>query len=144
MKPFPWWILLKAAGMAFAPTVLILATLASAGSWAGFSSTGLSWSSSVDVSAAIQTGENATSRIVRKTETILSNAKLRAFSQHSQNRLPRLPTPVRDLLHLLSTPWNPLATSTPVRWQFIPMHLVPLGLVDICNFHRTLRRPAAR
>ncbi|MEC7710648.1 MAG: hypothetical protein VX902_07720, partial [Planctomycetota bacterium] len=36
-EAFPWWILLKAAGMAFAPTVIILATLASAGTWAGFS-----------------------------------------------------------------------------------------------------------
>jgi hypothetical protein len=34
---FPWWILLTAAGNAFAPTVLLLALLGSTGVWAGWS-----------------------------------------------------------------------------------------------------------
>ena len=108
-EAFPWWILLKAAGMAFAPTVLILATLASAGSWAGFSlldSLGLP----VDAPAAIQTGENATPEY-GKTETILPTPSQGVLPTLSAQTA-QLPTPVRDLLHLLSTPWNPLATSS--------------------------------
>ncbi len=107
-EAFPWWILLKAAGMAFAPTVLILATLASAGTWAGFSlldSLGLP----AGVSAPIQNDQvplpdSEETRSIFPTPGL---GVLPALSAQSE----RLPTPVRDLLHILSTPWNPLATS---------------------------------
>ena len=36
-EALPWWILFKAAGVAFTPAVILLATLATAGTWAGFS-----------------------------------------------------------------------------------------------------------
>jgi len=105
-EAFPWWILLKAAGMAFAPTVLILATFATAGTWAGFSlldSLGLS----TDITANIDVSDGEQATITLPTP---SHSVLPALS----SQVERLPTPVRDLLVLLSTPWNPLATS----WQF--------------------------
>ena len=102
-EAFPWWILLKAAGMAFAPTVLILATLATAGTWAGFSLL-----DSLGLPAGIST--NAPIADVEQT-TILLPTPSHGVLPTLSSQVDRLPTPVRDLLLLLSKPWNPLATS---------------------------------
>ena len=102
-EAFPWWILLKAAGMAFAPTVLILATLATAGTWAGFSlldSLGLP--AGISTNAPIADVEQTTISLPTPSHGVLPTLS---------SQVDRLPTPVRDLLLLLSTPWNPLATS---------------------------------
>ena len=102
-EAFPWWILLKAAGMAFAPTVLILATLATAGTWAGFSlldSLGLP--ADISTNAPIADIEQTTITLPTPSHGVLPTLS---------SQVDRLPTPVRDLLLLLSKPWNPLATS---------------------------------
>ena len=102
-EAFPWWILLKAAGMAFAPTVLILATLATAGTWAGFSlldSLGLP--SGISTNAPIAGLDQTTISLPTPSHGVLPTLS---------SQVDRLPTPVRDLLLLLSKPWNPLATS---------------------------------
>ena len=102
-EAFPWWILLKAAGMAFAPTVLILATLATAGTWAGFSlldSLGLP--AGISTNAPIADVEQTTISLPTPSHGVLPTLS---------SQVDQLPTPVRDLLLLLSTPWNPLATS---------------------------------
>ena len=102
-EAFPWWILLKAAGMAFAPTVLILATLATAGTWAGFSlldSLGLP--SGISTNAPIADLDQTTISLPTPSHGVLPTLS---------SQFDRLPTPVRDLLLLLSKPWNPLATS---------------------------------
>ena len=102
-EAFPWWILLKAAGMAFAPTVLILATLATAGTWAGFSlldSLGLP--SGISTNAPIADLDQTTISLPTPSHGVLPTLS---------SQVDRLPTPVRDLLLLLSKPWNPLATS---------------------------------
>ncbi|MFP6571345.1 MAG: hypothetical protein VB674_01890 [Vicinamibacterales bacterium] len=102
-EAFPWWILLKAAGMAFAPTVLILATLATAGTWAGFSlldSLGLP--TGISTNAPVADVEQTTISLPTPSHGVLPTLS---------SQVDRLPTPVRDLLLLLSTPWNPLATS---------------------------------
>ena len=102
-EAFPWWILLKAAGMAFAPTVLILATLATAGTWAGFSlldSLGLP--SGISTNAPIADLDQTTISLPTPSHGVLPTLS---------SQVDRLPTPVRDLLLLLSKPWNTLATS---------------------------------
>ena len=102
-EAFPWWILLKAAGMAFTPTVLILATLATAGTWAGFSlldSLGLP--TGISTNAPVADVEQTTISLPTPSHGVLPTLS---------SQVDRLPTPVRDLLLLLSKPWNPLATS---------------------------------
>ena len=102
-EAFPWWILLKAAGMAFAPTVLILATLATAGTWAGFS---------LLDSLGLPTGISTNAPVVDVEQTTLSlPTPSHGVLPTLSSQVDQLPTPVRDLLLLLSTPWNPLATS---------------------------------
>ena len=102
-EAFPWWILLKAAGMAFAPTVLILATLATAGTWAGFS---------LLDSLGLPTGISTNAPVVDVEQTTISlPTPSHGVLPTLSSQVDRLPTPVRDLLLLLSTPWNPLATS---------------------------------
>ena len=112
-EAFPWWILLKAAGMAFAPTVIILATLASAGTWAGFS---LLDSLGVPEGLTAEAKQNAlteTEQAETEQEKINNVLPLpsRGVLPTVSMQVDRLPDPVRDLLHLLSTPWDPLATS---------------------------------
>ncbi len=102
-EAFPWWILLKAAGMAFAPTVLIMATLATAGTWAGFSlldSLGLPMD--IVTNSSVSDGDQPAITLPTPSHGVLPSLSA---------QVERLPTPVRDLLVLLSTPWNPLATS---------------------------------
>ena len=102
-EAFPWWILLKAAGMAFAPTVLILATLATAGTWAGFS---------LLDSLGLPSGISTNAPIADLDQTIISlPTPSHGVLPTLSSQVDRLPTPVRDLLLLLSKPWNPLATS---------------------------------
>ena len=102
-EAFPWWILLKAAGMAFAPTVLILATLATAGTWAGFS---------LLDSLGLPTGISTNATVVDVEQTTISlPTPSHGVLPTLSSQVDRLPTPVRDLLLLLSKPWNPLATS---------------------------------
>ena len=102
-EAFPWWILLKAAGMAFAPTVLILATLATAGTWAGFS---------LLDSLGLPTGISTNAPVVDVEQTTISlPTPSHGVLPTLSSQVDRLPTPVRDLLLLLSKPWNPLATS---------------------------------
>ena len=104
---FSWWILFKAAGQAFAPTVLILATLGSLATWAG-----LSLADSLGIPAAVELPAEA---VASEAATAGADGN---FSSPSGVVLPslaglidRLPTPVADLLHLMVTPWNPLATT---------------------------------
>ena len=107
-EAFPWWILLKAAGIAFAPTVIILATLASAGTWAGFS---LLDSLGVPEGLTAHAKQNALAETEQEKINNVLPLPSRGVLPTVSMQVDRLPDPVRDLLHLLSTPWDPLATS---------------------------------
>ena len=105
---FSWWILFKAAGQAFAPTVLILATLGSLATWAG-----LSLADSLGIPPSY--GELPAEAVASESATTDAEGD---FLSPSGVVLPplaglieRLPTPVTELLHLMVTPWNPLATT---------------------------------
>jgi hypothetical protein len=106
-EALPWWILFKAAGVAFTPAVILLATLATAGTWAGFSaidSFGLSDGGLTSASPITESCANC-----EGTDVLLptpSKVVLPAIS----SQIARLPVPVREFLALVTTPWNPLAT----------------------------------
>ncbi len=104
---FSWWILFKAAGQAFAPTVLILATLGALATWAGLSladtlglpavapGTAIASADCGSCSGDVSTTLPSPSRVILPTLTSLTAS---------------LPRPVTELVRLLTTPWNPLAT----------------------------------
>ena len=107
---FSWWILFKAAGMAFAPTVLVLATFGSLATWAGFSladAVGLPTVASTLAAepaagaACGSCGGSAMGRLPSPSGAALPMAY--AWVEAT-------PAPVAELLILLATPWNPLAT----------------------------------
>lgn len=98
---FSWWIILKAAGQAFAPTVILLATLGSLATWAG-----LSLADSLGIPNTVP----AEGDIPLPSNTVLP-AVISLFQQ--------LPSPVLELLTLLATPWNPLATTAEFLGSFV-------------------------
>ena len=91
-EALPWWILFKAAGVAFTPAVILLATLATAGTWAGFSaidSFGLSDGGLTSASPITESCANC-----EGTDVLLptpSKVVLPAIS----SQIARLPVPVR-------------------------------------------------
>jgi hypothetical protein len=104
---FSWWIILKAAGQAFAPTVLILATLGSLASWAGLSLADSLGIPSADHLAVAAVNYEPSTDGPAVTLPCPSGTVLPAIG----GLLERLPAPVTTLLNLLVTPWNPLATT---------------------------------
>jgi len=109
---FSWWILFKAAGMAFAPTVLVLATFGSVATWAGFSLADTLGLPAVTTAQAVEPGAVAACNscggaVTGQLPTPSGVALPMAYSW-----IQSTPAPVAELLALLTTPWNPLA-STP-------------------------------
>ena len=109
---FSWWILFKAAGMAFAPTVLVLATFGSVATWAGFSLADTLGLPAVTTAQAVEAGAVAAcsscgGAVTGQLPTPSGVALPMAYSW-----IQSTPAPVAELLALLTTPWNPLA-STP-------------------------------
>lgn len=107
---FSWWILLKAAGMAFAPTVLVLAMLGSLATWAGFS---LADAVGLPSATAALAGDPA----VAAGCGTCGGPVAGQLPTPSRVALPMVyawmeaaPAPITELLTLLATPWNPLAT----------------------------------
>ena len=106
-EAFPWWILFKAAGVAFTPAVILLATLATAGTWAGFSA--------IDSFGLSDGGLTQASPIVEgcagcEGTDVLLPTPSRVVLPAISSQIARLPVPVREFLAIVTTPWNPLAT----------------------------------
>jgi hypothetical protein len=107
----PWWLLFRAAGQAFAPTVILLGALGSLATWAGWS-------------VADQAGLAAASQAMRPAAADqitlpLPDGGLAATAplEPSREVLPwlgrlvdRLPPTVADVLRLVALPFRPTAT----------------------------------
>ena len=111
----PWWLLFRAAGSAFSPTVIFLAALGALATWAGWSMAdrlgipnGEAIAQAADLAAspagtiASSAGIAAASPIVGASPEIVAGplAMIRD----------RLPAPAADLLRLVSVPFHPSAT----------------------------------
>ena len=107
---FSWWIIFKAAGMAFAPTVLTLATVGSIAVWAGFSladSVGLPTVTQATTDGAVAAACGSCGGAVAEQLPMPSRVALPMLYDWTG----QTPAPVAELLGLLATPWNPLATT---------------------------------
>lgn len=90
----PWWILFRAAGMAFSPTVLLLAALGGMATWAGWAMLGS------------LTGPAATLDLPASAATVVSPRAL----PNASALLTALPAPLSDAGRLLTAPFHPAVT----------------------------------
>ena len=90
----PWWILFHAAGMAFSPTVLLLAAFGGLATWAG-------WSVIDSLTGPVAGLELPPATVTAVSERALPNATA---------IIATLPAPLSDAGRLLSAPFHPAVT----------------------------------
>ena len=90
----PWWILFRAAGMAFSPTVLLLAAFGGLATWAG-------WSVIDSLTGPVAGLELPPATVTAVSERALPNATA---------IIATLPAPLSDAGRLLSAPFHPAVT----------------------------------
>jgi hypothetical protein len=111
----PWWILFRAAGSAFAPTVIILAAFGALATWAGWSVAdqfGLrAIDPTADVIAAAKLGDGL---ILPPADGMAGGPASLVPSRRSlpwlEALVGRLPGAARDLVQLIAVPFRPSAT----------------------------------
>lgn len=119
-EALPWWLLFRAAGVAFSPTVILLAALGAVATWAGWSLADRMHLAGVDHSASVIADAEA-ARHVAGESLVLAQSSGTADGGRllapSRNVLPgllglvdRLPAVAADVLRLVSVPFRPSAT----------------------------------
>ena len=125
-EALPWWLLFRAAGVAFSPTVILLAALGAIATWAGWSLADRMHVAGVDHVADVITATGMAHQMATDAATadglILptvsvaqsGSGRLLAPSRHVLPGLlgliERLPTAAADVLRLVSVPFRPSAT----------------------------------
>ncbi len=102
---FPWWLLFRAAGAAFSPTVILLAALGAVATWAGWSacdSFGL-----VAANGAVAGGLVLPDAAGGAVTAPLAPSMVATPWLHDWGR--RLPRPLAELVTLVSVPFSPTA-----------------------------------
>ena len=118
-EALPWWILFRAAGTAFAPTVILLALLGALATWAGWSIAdslklaGADAAADAILDAELAGGGGGGLVIPAAGGAVAADAALapsgRVFPA-LQNVFEGLPAPVSDVVRLLGIPFRPSAT----------------------------------
>jgi hypothetical protein len=118
----PWWLLFRAAGQAFAPTVILLGMVGSLATWAGWSvadQAGLAGVSRALVATANDATRSAVDDQIRLPlpDGRLSGSDHAAALEPSREVIPwlgrlvdRLPPTVGDVLRLVAVPFRPTTT----------------------------------
>jgi hypothetical protein len=120
-EALPWWLLFRAAGAAFSPTVILLAALGALATWAGWSLADRMQLAGVDqtaelINAAGMAQPSTTEGLVLPTAsgTLPGRGRLLAPSRSVPPALvgviDRLPAVAADVLRLVSVPFRPSAT----------------------------------
>jgi len=117
---FPWWLLFRAAGAAFSPTVILLAALGAVATWAGWSAAtqlgflGLDGLS--DPPAAAAGGLLLPDAAGGMNPAPLAPSRVATPWLHDWGRL--LPGPLTELVSLVSVPFRPTASlqQTTAAW----------------------------
>ena len=118
-EALPWWILFRAAGTAFAPTVILLALLGSLATWAGWSIAdslklaGADAAADAILDAELAGGGGGGLVIPAAGGAVAADAALAPSSRvfpALHNIVERLPAPVSDIVRLVGIPFRPSAT----------------------------------
>ena len=104
----PWWLLFRAAGAAFAPTVILLAAAGAVATWAGWSMADRLGLAGVDAAADVIAAAKADDLLLPGAAPGTS----RPFGRPGWLRSlgDRLPAVVTDLTRLVAIPFRPTAT----------------------------------
>jgi hypothetical protein len=109
----PWWLLFRAAGACFSPTVIFLAALGSVATWAGGSLAdrlGLPHPSAAVAAAGAADGLVLTDGAARPGAAAEPLAPSRRLLPGLVSLLDRLPAVAADVLRLVAVPFRPAAT----------------------------------
>ena len=111
----PWWILFRAAGSAFSPTVIILAALGALATWAGWSVADQFGLRAIDPTADVIAAAKLGDGLVLPPADGMAGGP--ASLVPSRRSLPwlealvgRLPGAARDLVQLIAVPFRPSST----------------------------------
>ena len=107
----PWWLLFKAAGVAFSPTVILLAALGAVATWAGWSACSQLGLAGVDGFASLVTPLDG--GVIFPPGDGMVTAPLTPSRQvlpWTHDLLRQLPQPLAELIALVSVPFRPTAT----------------------------------
>ena len=111
----PWWILFRAAGSAFSPTVILLAALGALATWAGWSVADQFGLRAVDPTADVIAAAKLGDGLVLPPADGMAGGP--ASLVPSRRSLPwlealvgRLPGAARDLVQLIAVPFRPSST----------------------------------
>jgi hypothetical protein len=109
---FPWWLLFRAAGAAFSPTVILLAALGAVATWAGWSAATQLGFAGID--AASDLGMSLDGGLVLPDSAGgVSPAPLapsRVATPWLHDWVRQLPRPLTELVSLVSIPFRPTAS----------------------------------
>jgi hypothetical protein len=106
----PWWLLFRAAGTAFAPTVILLAALGAVATWAGWSAADKLGLRGVDPTADIIAAAKADELTLPPPATASGPARPRGLLPSGWAELDRLPAVVADVVRLTRIPFRAGAT----------------------------------
>jgi hypothetical protein len=107
----PWWLLFKAAGVAFSPTVILLAALGAVATWAGWSACSQLGLAGTDGFASLVTPLDG--GVIFPPGDGMVTAPLTPSRQvlpWTHDLLRQLPQPLAELTALVSVPFRPTAT----------------------------------
>ncbi|MGI9177979.1 MAG: hypothetical protein ACR2IT_09010 [Pirellulales bacterium] len=109
---FPWWLLFRAAGAAFSPTVILLAALGAVATWAGWSAATQLGFAGIDVVTALGTAPDGGLVLPDAAGGVrpapLAPSRVATPWLHDWMRL--LPRPMTDFVSLVSLPFRPTAS----------------------------------
>ena len=107
---FPWWLLFRAAGVAFSPTVILLAALGAVATWAG-------WSACDSLGFAIADGMADSGGVGGLVLPGAAGGAVATPLAPSVAAMPwlhdlgrRLPRPLAELVTMVNVPFSPTAT----------------------------------
>jgi hypothetical protein len=106
----PWWLLFRAAGAAFSPTVILLAAAGAVATWAGWSMADRLGLVGVDRAADVIAAAKAADELLLPGATPVATLTAGGPAAWLRAVVDRLPPVVADMSRLLAVPFRPSAT----------------------------------
>ena len=110
----PWWLLFRAAGAAFAPTVILLAAAGAVATWAGWSMADRLGLAGVDRAADVIAAAKAADALLLPAGVPVAPLAAGGPATWLSAVVDRLPPVVADMSRLLAIPFRPSATQREV------------------------------